>query len=138
MGGRVSSQGDIYSFGVLLLEIFTGRRPTSELFEDNETLHNFVKRALPGQVMDVVDQSALYETEPGNLMHILSCRSNFTDEFVECLVSILTVGVACSEETPQARISIDRVILDLISIRDKLSRILVHSEKVKISRKGES
>ncbi|CAN4098743.1 unnamed protein product [Withania somnifera] len=138
MGGQVSSQGDVYSFGVLLLEIFTGRRPTSELFEDNETLHSFVKHALPGQVMDVVDQSALYETEPGDLMDILICRSDSTDEFVECLVSILTIGVACSEETPLARISMGRVILDLISIRDKLSRILVHSEKVRISGKGES
>ncbi|KAM3373972.1 putative receptor-like protein kinase [Capsicum galapagoense] len=137
MGGQVSSQGDVYSFGVLLLEIFTGRRPTSELFEDNETLHSFVKHALPGQVMDVVDQSALYETEPGNLMDILSRRSDFTDEFVECLVSILTTGVACSEETSLARISMGRVVLDLTSIRDKLSRSLVHSEEVKISRKGE-
>ncbi|XP_006350918.1 putative receptor-like protein kinase At3g47110 [Solanum tuberosum] len=138
MGGQVSCQGDVYSFGILLLEIFTGRRPTSELFEDNETLHSFVKQALPGQVMDVVDQSALYETEPGDLMDILSCRSDFSDEFVECLVSILTAGVSCSEETPHARISMGQVILDLISIRNKLSRILVHSEKVKISRKGES
>lgn len=138
MGGQVSSQGDVYSFGVLLLEIFTGRRPTSELFEDNETLHSFVKQALPGQVMDVVDQSALYETEPGDLMDILSCRSDFTDKLIECLVSILTAGVACSVETPQARINMGQVILNLISIRDKLSRILVHSEKVKISRKGES
>ncbi|XP_059300607.1 putative receptor-like protein kinase At3g47110 [Lycium ferocissimum] len=36
MGGQVSSQGDVYSFGILLLEIFTWRRPTSELFEENE------------------------------------------------------------------------------------------------------
>ncbi|CAN4101038.1 unnamed protein product [Withania somnifera] len=135
MGGQVSSQGDVYSFGVLLLEIFTGRQPTSELFEDNETLHSFVKQALPGQVMDVVDQSALYETEPGDLITILSCRSDFTDEFVECMVSILTTGVACSEETPRARISMGQVILDLISIREKLSKILLHSEKVKIQEK---
>ncbi|CAN4098744.1 unnamed protein product [Withania somnifera] len=111
MGGQVSSEGDVYSFEVLLLEIFTGQRPTSELFEDNETLHSFVKHALP-------DQSALYKTEPGDLMDMLSCRSDFTYEFVECLVSILATGVACSEETPLARISMGRVILGLISIRD--------------------
>ncbi|XP_009607907.3 putative receptor-like protein kinase At3g47110 isoform X1 [Nicotiana tomentosiformis] len=136
MGGQVSSQGDIYSFGVLLLEIFTGRRPTSELFEENENLHSFVKHALPGQVMHVVDQTALYDKEPADLMDILSCRSDFTSEFVECLVSILTTGVACSEEAPLARMNMGRVILDLISIRDKLSKILVHSKKVNSSRKG--
>ncbi|XP_060175541.1 putative receptor-like protein kinase At3g47110 [Lycium barbarum] len=135
MGGQVSSHGDVYSFGILLLEIFTGRRPTSELFEENENIHSFVKHALPDQVMDVVDQAALYNKEPGDLMHILSCRSDFTNEFVECLVSVLTTGVACSEETPLARMNMGRVVLDLICIRDKLSEILVHSEKVNISRK---
>ncbi|XP_019229115.1 PREDICTED: putative receptor-like protein kinase At3g47110 [Nicotiana attenuata] len=128
---------DVYSFGVLLLEIFTGRRPTSELFEENENLHSFVKHALPGQVMDVVDQTALYDKEPGDLTDILSCRSDFRSEIVECLVSILTTGVACSEEAPLARTNMGRAILDLISIRDKLSKTLVHSKKVKSSRKGE-
>nr|XP_009770225.1 PREDICTED: probable LRR receptor-like serine/threonine-protein kinase At3g47570 [Nicotiana sylvestris] len=137
MGSQVSSQGDVYSFGVLLLEIFTGRRPTSELLEENENLHSFVKHALPGKVMDAVDQTTLYDKEPGDLTDILSCRSDFKSEIVECLVSILTTGVACSEEAPLARTNMGRVILDLISIRDKLSKTLVHSKKVKSSRKGE-
>ncbi|WZZ34704.1 hypothetical protein YC2023_018105 [Brassica napus] len=44
MGGI---HGDRYSFGVLLLETFTGKRPTSELFEGNYTLHSYTKSALP-------------------------------------------------------------------------------------------
>lgn len=47
MGGKPSIHGDRYSFGVLLLEMFTGKRPTSELFEGNYTLHSYTKSALP-------------------------------------------------------------------------------------------
>ncbi|CAL9247285.1 unnamed protein product [Arabidopsis halleri] len=40
MGGQPSIHGDVYSFGVLLLEMLTGKRPTNELFGDNFTLHS--------------------------------------------------------------------------------------------------
>ncbi|CAL5363838.1 unnamed protein product [Camellia sinensis] len=43
MGSEVSAYGDIYSFGILLLEMLTGKRPTDEMFKDGLSLHSFVK-----------------------------------------------------------------------------------------------
>ncbi|KAL7164784.1 hypothetical protein ACSBR2_040649 [Camellia fascicularis] len=43
MGGEVSTQGDMYSYGVLLLEIFTGKRPTNNMFMGNVNLHSYIK-----------------------------------------------------------------------------------------------
>ncbi|KAM3685392.1 hypothetical protein ACB094_11G115400 [Castanea mollissima] len=57
MGSQLSTNGDVYSFGILLLEMLTGRRPTNKLFKDDLNLHNFVKLALPGRVMEIVDHS---------------------------------------------------------------------------------
>ena len=47
MGGEASTKGDVYSYGVFLLEMFLGKRPTDEMFKDNLNLNNFVKMALP-------------------------------------------------------------------------------------------
>ncbi|CAN8278080.1 unnamed protein product [Cochlearia groenlandica] len=42
-GGQPSIHGDVYSFGVLILEIFTGKRPTDTLFGGNYTLYSHTK-----------------------------------------------------------------------------------------------
>ncbi|CAL2267945.1 unnamed protein product [Prunus armeniaca] len=40
MGGQVSFLGDIYSFGIPLLEMFTGKRPTDDMFRDGLSITN--------------------------------------------------------------------------------------------------
>ena len=47
MGNEVSTFGDIYSYGILLLEMFTGKRPTDNIFKDDLNLHDFARGALP-------------------------------------------------------------------------------------------
>lgn len=35
--GRATTKGDVYSYGVVLLELLTGKRPTDESFLENGT-----------------------------------------------------------------------------------------------------
>ncbi|XP_070665424.1 probable LRR receptor-like serine/threonine-protein kinase At3g47570 [Malus domestica] len=53
IGGQVSIFGDIYSYGVLLLEMFTGKRPTGDMFRDGISIHQFTAMALPDHVIDI-------------------------------------------------------------------------------------
>uniref|UniRef100_A0A2N9HN18 non-specific serine/threonine protein kinase n=1 Tax=Fagus sylvatica TaxID=28930 RepID=A0A2N9HN18_FAGSY len=48
-------EGDVYSYGILVLEMFTGRRPTDKMFKDGFNLHNFVRMALPERLVQIVD-----------------------------------------------------------------------------------
>ncbi|KAA8543744.1 hypothetical protein F0562_022079 [Nyssa sinensis] len=113
MGGQVSTRGDVYSYGILLLEMFTGRRPTDELFKDDLNLHNFAKMALPGRVMEIVDPSLQSE----GIEEVTSGSAE-----TECLISITQLGVACSVESPRDRMSMKEVASELSSIREKLLR----------------
>ncbi|XP_040994348.1 probable LRR receptor-like serine/threonine-protein kinase At3g47570 [Juglans microcarpa x Juglans regia] len=47
MGNEVSTHGVMYSYGILLLEMFKGKRPTDDIFQCTLILHSFVKIALP-------------------------------------------------------------------------------------------
>ncbi|CAN1744606.1 Probable LRR receptor-like serine/threonine-protein kinase At3g47570 [Linum perenne] len=63
MGSEVSRSGDVYSYGILLLEMFTGRRPTDEMFRDGLNLHNFIAEGLPDKAAEIMDPVLLMEMQ---------------------------------------------------------------------------
>ena len=118
MGSQLSTNGDVYSFVILLLEMFTGRRPTDKLFKDDLNLHNFVKLALLGRVMEIVDHSIFNEV--GESDNMVTSWSDWTSGHTECLILVFQIGLACSAESPIDRMNISRVSLELLSIRRKI------------------
>ncbi|KAF8026902.1 hypothetical protein BT93_F3406 [Corymbia citriodora subsp. variegata] len=121
MGCEVSREGDVYSYGILLLEMFTGLSPTDDRFGGNLTLHNFVATALPEQALKFTDHILLLERgshlNPNSPQRYLSASN---DIFQECLVMVYDIGVACSNKVPGRRMSITGVANQLQKIREKL------------------
>ncbi|KAJ4889132.1 Leucine-rich repeat protein kinase family protein [Raphanus sativus] len=107
MGGQPSIHGDVYSFGVLLLEVFTGKRPTDELFGGNFTLHNYTKSSLPERVLEIADKSIYHN----------GLRVGFP--ISECLTLVLDVGLRCCEDSPSNRLAMSEAVKELISVREK-------------------
>ncbi|KAK2973293.1 hypothetical protein RJ640_029743 [Escallonia rubra] len=111
MGEEVSTEADMYSYGIMLLEMFTGKRPTDNIFIDNFSLHNYVKFALPNRVMEIVDSTILLEEMEG-----LNKNRRGKGEFAKlksCLESILQLGVICSAELPHERMDSGNVVKEL-------------------------
>ncbi|KAL6130934.1 hypothetical protein ACLB2K_069312 [Fragaria x ananassa] len=120
MGSEVSTYGDVYSFGVLLLEMFTGKRPTDHMLSHGLNLHNYVKASLPKCVSEI-SKSLLQEggtnVTKTHMHSLLSMRAAKTEE---CLTVILGIGIACSVESPTNRTDISDVASELQSIRRSL------------------
>ncbi|KAK4425127.1 putative LRR receptor-like serine/threonine-protein kinase [Sesamum alatum] len=103
----VSVQGDVYSYGILLLEIFTNRRPIDDSFKEYVNLHSFVSTALPDGVMEIIDP--LIQTE----------HDEDINKMKDCMVSVLSIGVACSKDLPRDRMSMTNVVHELHKIKDR-------------------
>ena len=55
--------GDIFSYGILLLKIFTGKKLIDKMFIDGLSIHKFTSMALPEHVMDIVESSMFFEED---------------------------------------------------------------------------
>ncbi|XP_030534492.2 probable LRR receptor-like serine/threonine-protein kinase At3g47570 [Rhodamnia argentea] len=113
MGSAVSIKGDVYSYGILLLEMFTGISPTAEIFKENSNLHNFVEEALPERVLEITDPFLVQEVEN-------DVGESKKNTFQDCLLMIYGIGIACSVGVPRKRMRIADVAAQLGWIRDRL------------------
>ncbi|XP_017617734.1 probable LRR receptor-like serine/threonine-protein kinase At3g47570 [Gossypium arboreum] len=117
MGSELSTKGDVYSYGILLLEMFTGKSPIDERFREGLSLHNFVKAALPERIVEITDPILVQERVRRGTPNVNNFRN---DRYLQCLNSLFGIGLTCSAESPNERIDMSDVVTKLCSIKDKL------------------
>ncbi|XP_044476865.1 putative receptor-like protein kinase At3g47110 [Mangifera indica] len=102
--GIVSTRGDVYSFGILLMETFTRKKPTDEMFAKEMSLKSLVEASLPDAVTEVVDANLLRD-------------DNGFGAKVNCMLSIMNLALNCSMESPEQRINMKDALAKLRKIK---------------------
>ena len=116
MGANTSTSGDVYSYGIVLLEMLTGKRPSDDMFANNMSLHQFAKMALPERVMEIIDHRLL--TEESEIIRHGEDYDKIRSVMQESLISLVKIGVSCSRESPKERMEMKDVVIEMQKVRD--------------------
>eukprot|EP01018_Ginkgo_biloba_P027326 Gb_34076 [translate_table: standard] len=116
-GGMVSAKGDVYSYGILLLEMLTRRRPTDDMFSGGLNLQKWVNMAFPERMVEVVDECLFTNVSLSRNVNFI-LNDDEQDKIYECVREMMGVGLACTKEMPQQRPEMRDVVGALESIRE--------------------
>ncbi|GAU39390.1 hypothetical protein TSUD_295450 [Trifolium subterraneum] len=101
--GVISIKGDVYSYGIMLMEMFTRKKPTNEMFSEELTLKTWISKSMVNSVMEVVDY-------------------NLVSQHEKELHEILALALSCCADSPEARIEMTDVTVSLIKIKTLVMR----------------
>nr|BAK06436.1 predicted protein [Hordeum vulgare subsp. vulgare] len=111
-GSNPTTKGDVYSFGVLVMEMVTRKKPTDEMFEAGLSLHKWVKSHYHGRADAVVDQA---------LARMVLDQTPEVRRMSDAAIGgLLELGILCTQESASTRPS----MLDAADDLDRLKRYL--------------
>ncbi|XP_068343644.1 putative leucine-rich repeat receptor-like serine/threonine-protein kinase At2g24130 [Pyrus communis] len=114
LGKTISTEGDVFSFGVLLLEIVTGRPPTDVLAHEGSTLHEWVKRQYPHR-LDPIVQQALDRCAADSM------PKQYNKVWRDVVFELIELGLMCTQYTPSLRPNMQDVAHEIGRLKDYIS-----------------
>ncbi|RVW59889.1 Receptor kinase-like protein Xa21 [Vitis vinifera] len=101
--GIVSTKGDVFSYGIMLMDVFARNKPMDEMFNGDLSLKIWVE-SLADSMKEVVDATLLRRED-----------EDFATK-LSCLSSIMALALTCTTDSLEERIDMKDVVVRLMKI----------------------
>ncbi|KAH6831756.1 hypothetical protein C2S53_008375 [Perilla frutescens var. hirtella] len=108
--GLVSTMADVYSYGILLMEMCSRRNPIDEMFCGELSMRKWMQESFPNSVVDVVDKDLLNMDDQRRRV-----------KYESCLASTIEVALECTADMAEERPSMKDVVARIKKIKSNLS-----------------
>uniref|UniRef100_A0A453HLN9 non-specific serine/threonine protein kinase n=1 Tax=Aegilops tauschii subsp. strangulata TaxID=200361 RepID=A0A453HLN9_AEGTS len=117
-GGHISTASDVYSFGIVLFEIFLRKRPTDDMFKDGLNIVKFVEMNFPARISEIIEPEVLQDQPEFPEKTLVAVKENDLD----CVSSVLNIGLRCTKSYPNERPNMQEVAAGLHGIKEAYLR----------------
>ncbi|KAK4711001.1 hypothetical protein R3W88_005514 [Solanum pinnatisectum] len=107
--GLISKRSDVYSYGIMLLETFTKKKPNDEMFRGDLDLKSWVHSSLPNKLDEIIDAD------------LLTVDEQKLNEKLQYVSSIMELAMNCTAKSPVERMNMTDVVAALEKIKQQLS-----------------
>ena len=108
-GSTPSTKGDVYSFGILLLEMMTRNRPTNSMFVEGLNLSKWVRMDFPDKIWEVINTRLLRD------------ENIDAHEILNCVNQLVLLGLVCTRESPEER----PTMIEVVAILERIKKTFV-------------
>ncbi|XP_073138562.1 probable LRR receptor-like serine/threonine-protein kinase At3g47570 [Henckelia pumila] len=114
---KVSTSCDIYNYGITLLELFTSKKPTDDMFIEEISLKDWVSEALQENIVAEIAAGLLKQKD----RHFLKKE--------QCVSSVFDVAMKCLTISPQQRINMLEIVVTLKNIKSSFQLAIASPRK---------